>query len=390
MSTQPKLDNWLPRKRKGKEPPSLPPPDPGESAAKLLRDVEQYIRRYVVLLDHAYLPIALWVLATHAVQVFDCFPYLAAVSAVKRSGKTRLAEVLEALARKPWRGTAPSPAALYRMLEGAPTLLLDETEMFNAKNKSETALILLAVLNAGHRKGATIPRCDGPRHEVKDFPVYGPKFFAAIGRLPDTLLDRSIIIHMKRRSKSQPVERFRLAKATAEAVPVRERAAQFALSHAADIERAYQELLDADLKFLNDRDADLWTPLFTLCAVIVPERRPELEKCARILSAAKAGDDADDSWALTLLKDIKAVWPDGQEKCETSELIDRLKLLEESPWLEQQLTPRKLARTLRPFEVEPRQIRIADRTVKGYRYDHLQDAFDRYLDEKSETCETSQ
>lgn len=390
MSTQPKPDDWLPRKRKSKEPSPPSSPDAAESGSTLLEDVEQYIRRYVALPPVAYLPVALWAVATHAVQGFDCYPYIAAVSAVKRSGKTRLAEVLEALVRKPWRGTAPSPAALYRMLEGAPTLLLDEVEMFNSKNKSETALILLAVLNAGHRKGATIPRCDGGQHEVRYFPVYGPKFFAAIGRLPDTLLDRSIVIRMKRRSKSQAVERFRLARATAEAMPIRERAVEFAQSHAADIERAYQEVLAADLKFLNDRDADLWTPLFTMCSILAPERRSDLEKCARVLSDTKAGDDTEDSWALTLLKDIKAVWPDGEDKCETSRLIESLKLLEESPWLEQQLTPRKLARTLRPFEIEARKVRIEEHTARGYLFEHLKPAFDLYMDDLSGTCGTDQ
>ena len=286
MSAQPKGD-WLPKKKKGKEPPPSPAPpsssdsDSAESFATLVEETEQYIRRYVILPEHAYLPVTLWVIATHAVQQFDCYPYIAAVSAVKRSGKTRLAEVLEVLARRPWRGTAPSPAALYRMLEGAPTLLLDEVEALNSKNKSETALILLAVLNAGHRKGATIPRCDGPRQEVRQFPVYGPKFFAAIGRLPDTLLDRSIVVHMKRRARSQPVERFRMARATAEAKPIQERMARFAQSHTVDIERAYQEVLDADLKFLNDRDADLWTPLFTVCSILTPRapsRPPKMRR----------------------------------------------------------------------------------------------------------------
>jgi 5S rRNA maturation endonuclease (ribonuclease M5) len=307
-----------------------------ESGAKLLAEIEHYIRRYVVLPGPAYLPVALWAAATHAVHQFDCFPYIALISAAKRSGKTRLAEVLELLVRRPWRGTAPSPAAVYRMLEGAPTLLLDETEALNGKNKSETTLILLAVLNAGHRKGATIPRCDGPRQDVKHFNVYGPKLFAAIGKLPDTLLDRSIVIHMKRRTKAQKVGRFRQARATAEAKPIHDRAARFAQAHAADIEHAYQDVLDADLQFLNDRDADLWTPLFVMCSTTMPERLPELEKCARLLSAAKAGADVDDSLSLTLLRDIKMVWPGGwdmhpEDKCETAFLLEKLKALEESP-----------------------------------------------------------
>jgi hypothetical protein len=223
---------------------------------------------------------------------------------------------------------------------------------------------------------------------VRKFPVYGPKFFAAIGRLPDTLLDRSIVVHMKRRSQDQPVERFRMKRAAAEAKPVHDRAARFV--QAAAIESAYEEVLAQDLKFLNDRDADLWTPLFVLCKVASPDRWTELEKCARTLCAAKAGDDADESYALTLLQDIRTVWPDGEYNFETKLLIERLKVLEESPWLEHELTPRKLARMLRPFEVQPRTIRINDRTAKGYLYEPLKDAFDRYLGDLCVTCATSQ
>jgi hypothetical protein len=361
--------------------------------AKLLEEIERHLHRYLILPAPAYLPLSLWALGTHAVQKFDCFPYVAAVSAAKRCGKTRLAEVLELLVRKPWRGTAPSPAAVYRMLEGAPTLLLDETEALNGKAKSDTTLTLLAVLNAGHRKGATIPRCDGPKQDVRHFPVYGPKLFCAIGHLPDTLMDRSIVIHMQRRTKAQPVERFRISRATDESKPIHDRVEKFVTRYSRDIDIAYKRVLDADLEYLNDRDADLWTPLFAVCQVMNANRLPSLRRCAEALSRAKAGDDIDDSWALTLLRDIRTVWPDGEDKCETAILLQRLKALEESPWNEPDhaLTPRKLARMLRPFGIEPRQIRVdLQRTVKGYFYEHLKAAIDRYLDDLSETCETEQ
>jgi hypothetical protein len=365
------------------------------TGSELLSALEQYIRRYVVLPGAAYQPVALWAIATHAPEQFDCFPYLALVSAVKRSGKTRLAEVLEKLVRRPWRGTAPSPAALYRMLEQAPTLMLDEVETFNGKNKSETTQILLAVLNAGHRKGSTIPRCEGPKQEVKQFNVYGPKLFAAIGRLPDTLMDRSIIVHMKRRTKAQQVERFRQVRATEEAKPMHDGAARFIQSRRADIEQAYQQVLETDLTYLSDRDADLWTPLFAIYSVIDAERLPALKTSALTLSAVKASDDVDDSYALTLLRDIQTVWPKDEkkcpaDKCETSVLLEKPKALEESPWLEHQLTARKLARMLKPFEVEPRTLRFDYGTAKGYEYGSLKAAFDPYLEELSVTCVTTQ
>jgi hypothetical protein len=365
------------------------------TGAELLSAAERYIRQYVVLPPAAYLAITFWAICTHATELFDCFPYLALVSAAKRSGKTRLAEVLETLVHRPWRGTAPSPAALYRMLAQGPTLLLDEVETFNGKNKSETTQILLAVLNAGHRKGSTIPRCEGPKQEVRQFNVYGPKLFAAIGRLPDTLMDRSIIVHMKRRTKAQQVERFRQVRATEEAKPMHDGAAQFVKDHQKDIEKAYQRVLGEDLDYLTDRDADLWTPLFAICEVIDRDRRAELKASALALSAVKASDDVDDSYSLTLLRDIRTVWPKKQDKtpedkCETAILLEKLKALEESPWLETQMSARKLARMLKPFEVEPRNIQVGDRRPKGYVYDHLKAAFDPYLDDLSATCATDQ
>jgi hypothetical protein len=378
------------------------PPDPPKSpedvpdGGELVSGIEEFIKRYLVLPDSIYLPLALWVLATHAFRRFDCFPYIAVVSAVKRSGKTRLAEVLQTMVWRGWSGTAPSPAALYRMLERGLTLLLDEVEFLKGKSQSESTQLIVAVLNAGHRKGGTVPRCEGGGHEVRDFHVYGPKLFAVIGRLPETLMDRSIVVQMKRRTKAQKVARFRQARAASEGKLFQVGAARFVEAHAAEIERAYQDSLETDLDFLSDRDADVWTPLFVLCQVAVPESLEELKKYAKQLSDAKARADVEDSLPVTLLRDIREVWPQKEkdllekgdrpaDKCETSVLIDKLKLLEESPWGELPLTAPKLARMLRPFDVTPRTIRLGERTPKGYVWEEFEDAFSRYLEDLSAT-----
>jgi hypothetical protein len=103
--------------------------------------------------------------------------------------------------------------------------------------------------------------------------------------------------------------------------------------------------------------------------------------------------------AESLLRDIRTVWPaksgepdpaPPEDNCSTASLLERLRALEESPWLEHQLTARKLARMLRPFEVEPRTIRIGGATAKGYCWEHFQDAFCLYLEEKCVTCDTNQ
>ena len=345
----------------------------------LLDVVESFVRRFCVLPYVAYLALSLWIIATHLAELFDCFAYLAALSPTKRCGKTRMFEVIELLAYHAWRGTAPSPATLFRMMATNPTLLLDEVEIFNTKNKSESAQTILAILNAGHRRGASIPRCDGPQHGVKLFPVYGPKAFAAIGRLPETLSDRSIIIAMQRRTPQQRVERFLLGRAKAESEPIREAITNFATTSESRIRAEYERLMNADLSFLSDRDAELWIPLFSICSVLAPDRVPELTQAAKQLCAAKAETDADDSPSIKLLRDIATVWPERTECWNSASLIEELKSLDDSPWRDQGLSFHRLAQMLKPFEIKPRGIRIGDKTPKGYRRVDFLTAWARYV-----------
>ena len=79
---------------------------------EVVAEVETFITRYVVLPDAAKLLLALWTITTHIFENFDAFPYLALLSPVKRSGKTRCLEVLELLCRSPRRITAPTEADL--------------------------------------------------------------------------------------------------------------------------------------------------------------------------------------------------------------------------------------------------------------------------------------
>jgi Protein of unknown function (DUF3631) len=354
-----------------------------------MREVEQFIRRFVILPDAAYLPLATWAMATYVSEVFDAFPYIALVSPAKRCGKTRALELLELLCLKAWRGTSPTSAALYRMMADSPTLLLDEVEALRGKQVSELSQAILAILNAGHRKGAFVPRCDGPRNEVRHFAVYGPKAFAAIGSLPDTLADRSICITMHRKATSQPVERFLYSKARSESEPIREWQTEWAEYHRETVRATYEGM--PDLGFLTDRDADLWMPLFAVCAVAAPERVDELRLCAQKLTSAKAADDVEDSLPLKLLVDVRMVWPTGSAHVGTAMLLERLREISDSPWADYDLTARKLSRMLRPFGAEPRQIRMGNVTLKGYQCADLEQAFCRYLpapDRSSETCET--
>lgn len=357
----------------------------------VIRQVEGFVRKYAIFPDAAYLPLATWAVATYVPDAFDCFPYIALLSPAKRCGKTRVLELLELVCAKPWRGTSPTAAALYRMMANCPTLLLDEVEALRGKQVSEVSQAILAVLNAGHRKGATVPRCDGLKNELKHFPVYGPKAFAAIGGLPDTLADRCVCITMQRKTAAQATARFLQGKARAETESLGASLTAWATNNRQTVVMAYQKT--PDLNFLQDREADLWMPLFAVCAVAAPDRVAELRRCALTLTGTKTADDVEDSLPLKLLADVRNVWPSEAAHMLTASLLESLKGIADSPWADSghELTARKLARMLRPFGPEPRQVRVATGTGKGYLRADFEQAFSRYLPSvraESETSET--
>ncbi len=92
---------------------------PDEDGAILLDEVMLFVRRFVVLSNEQLIAIALWVGHTHAMEAADATPYLNVTSAEKRSGKTRLLEVLELLVARPWRTGRTSAAALVRKIDDA-------------------------------------------------------------------------------------------------------------------------------------------------------------------------------------------------------------------------------------------------------------------------------
>src|ERR1700693_2645517 len=103
--------------------------DPDEAGAALLSDAMRFVRRFVVLSNEQLVAIVLWVVHTHAIDAAEATPYLNVTSAEKRSGKTRLLEVMELLVARPWRTGRTSAAALVRKIDGEKsTLLLDESD----------------------------------------------------------------------------------------------------------------------------------------------------------------------------------------------------------------------------------------------------------------------
>ena len=360
------------------------PPEGTLASCALVERLESYIRSYVTLAETSHaLVIALWLAATHAWPVFDAFPYLVVTSATKRSGKTRLLELISFVASNSRLVANISPAALYRTIHAEkPTLLIDEAEMFSSPQSEYRSL-----LNTGYRRGQTVKRRDG------DYETYCPKAFALIGDVHDTLRDRSIVIEMKR---GEAVRRFVYASAKEEGAALRDIISTTISSKAEEITEAARKF--DGLPFLMDRDEEIWTPLFVLCRLICPDRIDELTRAAADISAAKTakakryleltGEEdraEEDEYAVRLLKDMLLVVGD-QKQITTHHAITKLRDIPTSPWRRFRGDGLKdgieggmvLAGLLSRFGVKSSTIRIAPKnqttgsTAKGYkRYDLL-------------------
>ncbi|MGH2545707.1 MAG: DUF3631 domain-containing protein [Actinomycetota bacterium] len=326
--------------------------------------------------------LSLWVAETHAQDAFDVAPYVNIDSPEKRSGKSRIEEVGEHLVRQPLRVNDASPAYVYRSMAGA-TLLLDEADKVFA-GKDEYSAALTGAINAGWRRGSGAGRVDkngGQLTPVK-FDAFGPKMLAGIGRkVPDTIQDRAIPLHMERKAPGERVARIRQRKLPGELGPIADRLTAWAKSAVNQLAEAEPDLPEE----LHDRAQDIWEPLLAV-ADMAGGAWPERARQAAV--ALHGAFFEEDSPRVRLLRDIRTVFTDrGEDRIASVDLVSALNEIEESPWGGWPMDPRKLARELKPFKapsgdkIKPGTVRLEDgRTPKGYYAEQFADAWKRYLD----------
>jgi len=341
-----------------------------------LEDVAVALSRFVAFPSPAARDaVALWVAHAHVVDAFESSPRLALLSPEPASGKTRTLEVLELLCPRPMHVLNASTAAVFRSIGGErPTLLLDEVDAIFGRRPGDENEELRALLNAGHRPGANIPRCVGPTMEVKRFPVYAALALAGLGDLPDTLMSRSIIVRMRRRAPTEDVEPFRYRLAGPELADVRDRLATWLDSIREDLAGHWPELPDG----ITDRPADCWEPLLAIADLAGGDwpRRARVA-CVELCRVAE-GREA--SLGIRLLTDLRAVFGDD-DRLTTEVALTRLHELDEAPWAElrgRPLDARGLARRLHAYGVHSTKVKIAGK-LQGYRREDLWDSWQRYL-----------
>jgi hypothetical protein len=355
----------------------------------IVERIETYLQDYVTLADPQYsLPIALWIIGTYCFMDFDSYPYLQITSSTKRSGKTRLSEMISFCCSNPRNFGALTGATLFRAIdEEHPTIIFDEAEGLN----SEAAGTMRSVLNIGYRRGQTVPRLAAGG--LKEYDTYCPKIFIQIGDTYDTLRDRSIVITMQR---AETVKRFTFEAAKEEGRLLRELIDEAVKLHSGNIKKAFLD--HKGLPFLMDRDEEIWTSLFCLCEVFCRGRVTELQAAASDMSAEKtdeakkylntkeAEDKAtNDEYSKKALTDLFTLFLNNGASIRTEDAIAGLKAIPTAPWRKFKgdgITAHDLANLLNRHDVRPVRIAVGSgrgnqKFYRGYRRGDVEKAMNK-------------
>jgi len=180
-----------------------------------------------------------------------------------------------------------------------------------------------------------------------------------IGRLPETLGDRCIIIRMQKKPTEQKCERLR----DLDVADLPARCAEFARHHADAIAKARPQIPMG----LSDRAADIWEPLLVL-ADLAAGAWPGL---ARGAAVGLSGTAREQSPIAALLLDIQKVFAAANsDRLFTRDIVKALDEIPERPWRDMaqssRITDRWLSARLRPHGILPQPVRVNGVQGRGY------------------------
>jgi Protein of unknown function (DUF3631) len=347
--------------------------------------------RYMVFPDeHALDAVTLWVAATHAQGAWDHATRLIIRSPVKRCGKSRLLDLVCGLCRQPLLTANTSVAALVYSIDekDPPTILVDEADtIFGRGRRVENSEDLRGLLNAGFQRNRPYIRWDYKARRREERPTFAMAAMAGIGKLPDTVEDRAVIISVRRRRRDEKVEQFRV-RDIPKLQPVRDELAKW-LGPNLDVLKAARPTMAP----LEDRAADVWEPLYAvadLAGGLWPMRARE---AAKAMTAGSEEDEAE----LLLLHVYGAFQDDGSGKLTSHDLVEALFDRQDGPWAamwardvtssqsnsgvwnrDYRVVYSKLAGMLKAFGIAPTKIKIATgQALQGYRREDFADTWTR-------------
>lgn len=362
-----------------------------------LNAILRFIKRFVVLPNEEdYFVLVLWIAHTYFSDVLTTSPRLSLLSPEYGCGKSRALEILELLCFKGEKLDYCTRSYLMRTVEitreetgKSPTLLVDEIDSVFKNKSDESAESLRAFLNTGYRRSGSygITEGEGKNRKPKKFPTFAPMAIAGKGEVvPESVKTRSIEIRLQKRLSTQPIEDFLTLAVRLECEEFQEWLTQWADLTSKDLQTE-----NVIVESVKDREREVWLPLYAVANLAGEDWQERFYQALHLHQRVKKTSDIPRERAL--LEDCLKVF--GQRDSLRSEsLIQGLKELPESDYDSMSygkgITSKYLAKIVRPYEIQPMQIRFGDSTFKGYYRSEFSKAFERYSEPSLATGETSE
>lgn len=208
---------------------------------------------------HAFL--TCWIIGTYFHPLFNYYPYIH-FTGTKNVGKSKTMKLMSCICFNGTMSVSITPASQFRIIEAfRPTLFMDETEDLKEKGFSDKRALLLG----GYEAGSTVLRCEKEKDNyiVKRLANYGPRAFASIDGLEDTLASRTVQITMQRSFKLEIKEK-EVTLSNPEFQEIRDELFLVAMTYAPAVKKVYEQITRPEAVEFGDREFNLFKPILTI------------------------------------------------------------------------------------------------------------------------------
>jgi len=208
---------------------------------------------------HAFL--TCWIIGTYLHPMFNYYPYIH-FTGTKNVGKSKTMKLMSCICFNGVMSVSITAASQFRIIEAfRPTLFMDETEDLKDKGFSDKRALLLG----GYEAGSSVLRCEkeNDNYKVKRMGNYGPRAFASIEGLEDTLASRTVQITMQRSFKPEIKEK-EVTLSNPDFQEIRDALFLVAMTYAPAVKKLYEEITRPDSVEFGDREFNLFKPILAI------------------------------------------------------------------------------------------------------------------------------
>ncbi len=213
--------------------------------------------------------LAAWIVGTYMHPAFNYFPYLH-FTGTKNVGKSKTMKLMSCLSFNGVMSVSITAASQFRIIEALrPTLFMDETEDLKQRVGSDKRAVLLG----GYEAGSSVIRTEkvNDQFRARRLGNYGPRAFASIEGLEDTLVSRTAQITMQR-SYDDMIKQREINLTDPQFQKIRDDLFLVTMTEGPRIKAIYDRTVKPDGVEFGDREFNLFKPILAIGSAVDNER----------------------------------------------------------------------------------------------------------------------